>query len=91
MNYEFSDQLPNEIPQGSTLCFLNEMISKYSKELEDWWNGKSILSNNELKRIERRIVNLQSSKQVEERKLLINFEMITYMGNLDMLNPTFTT
>lgn len=90
MNYEFSDQLPKEIPQGSTLCFLNEMLSKYSKELEDWWNGKSILSNSELKRIERRIANLQSSKQIEERKILINFELITYMGNLDILNPTFT-
>lgn len=89
MDYEFSDSLPKEIPEGSSLLFINQVLKGYYNELDERWNNKSILLPQEVKKIERRITDLQSRKQIEERKILISLELNLYHSNLAMLTPTF--
>lgn len=90
MHFDFSNMWPNRAQEGSVLDIIDQKISKYSKELHDFHEGKSYLSISEAERIGKKITSLYAHKQAEETKMLVNLELLAYQGHLAMLDPTTT-
>lgn len=90
MQYEFSSLLPrkDQIPEGSDLTTIDNLIAKHNKEIDDAYNNKNYLPFSEITKLEKRVTELQVKKQAAETKLLVHLERLDYWGHFAKLDPT---